>query len=141
MKIILDVNILIAALIRDSTVRRIIIEKDHEWYFPEQGLAKIEKYKELIIEKTELSGSELEDLVSTILKYCTIVKKKDIEAHWQEAEQIMGTVDVEDAVIIATALSIEDAVIWSDDRHFERQNRIRTLKTPEVVSLLAKKQE
>ncbi len=62
MNIVLDVNVFIAAVIRNSTVRRIIIEKDHEWYFPEQALEKIEKYKRLILEKAGLNDNEMTEL-------------------------------------------------------------------------------
>ncbi len=133
MNIVLDVNVLIAALIRDSTVRRLIIEKDHEWHFPEQALEKVEKYKQLILEKSGLNNNELAELLATLLKYLTLVKKETIARQWDEAEHIMGSIDIEDAVIIAAALSVEDSVIWSDDKHFEKQNRIRVMKTKEMI--------
>ena len=44
-----------------------------------------------------------------------------------------GNIDKEDIIFIATALGIEDSVIWSDDRHFERQNKIKILKTKEII--------
>ena len=54
---------------------------------------------------------------------------------WDEAKQIMEHIDPEDVTFIAAALSQEDAVIWSDDRHFEKQDNVIILKTKDMVSL------
>lgn len=58
MKIIIDVNPVISALIRDSSVRRIIVNSNFEFCFPEHALQKIRKYKDYIIEKSGLSELE-----------------------------------------------------------------------------------
>ena len=49
---------------------------------------------------------------------------------------IMGDIDEEDVPFIACALSIEDSFIWSDDKHFEKQAQILTLKTKDILELL-----
>ena len=36
-------------------------------------------------------------------------------------------------VFIAAALSYPDSKIWSDDKHFERQNKIQVLKTKSMI--------
>ena len=35
MKVILDVNVILSALIRDSTTRKIILNSEFDFYFPE----------------------------------------------------------------------------------------------------------
>ena len=40
-----------------------------------------------------------------------------------EAKEIMKSIDPEDVPFIAAALSQENGVIWSEDRHFEKQRR------------------
>ena len=45
----------------------------------------------------------------------------------------MEHIDPEDIVFIATALSISDSAIWSDDGHFEKQDKVKVLKTKDVV--------
>ena len=56
--------------------------------------------------------------------------------YWDEAQAIMKNIDTEDTSFIAAALSQENSVIWSEDKHFEMQNRILTLKTKEMINLL-----
>ena len=53
-----------------------------------------------------------------------------------EANSIIGNIDKNDVVFTATALAVENDGIWSDDTHFEKQNRVKLRKTAEILSLL-----
>jgi predicted nucleic acid-binding protein len=48
----------------------------------------------------------------------------------------MGKIDIEDVNYIALALSIENNGIWSDDKHFLKQDKIRVYRTEEIINLL-----
>ncbi len=133
MKIILEVNVILSALTRDSTTRKIILNSEFDFYFPEPPLHKIRKYKDYILEKSGLSEEEYNKLMATLFKYIKLVPTEEIEKNWSEAKKIMEHIDPEDVVFIATALSISDSVIWSDDRHFERQDKIKVLKTEDMI--------
>ena len=133
MKIILDVNAILSALIRDSTTRKIILNSEFEFYFPEPSLHKIRKYKEYILEKSGLTEEEYGKLMATLFKYIKLVPTEEIEKNWDEAKKIMEHIDPEDVVFIATTLSIDNSVIWSDDRHFEKQDKVKVLKTKDIV--------
>jgi len=133
MKIILDVNVILSALIRDSTTRKIILNSQFDFYFPEPSLHKIRKYKDYILEKSGLSEEEYNKIMEILFKYLKLVPTEEIVKNWDEAKKIMEHIDPEDVVFIATALGIHDSVIWSDDRHFEKQDKIKTLKTEDVI--------
>ena len=134
MKVITDVNVILSALIRDSTTRKIILNSQFDFYFPEPSLHKIRKYKDYILEKSGLSEEEYDKIMATLFKYIRIVPTEEIEKNWDEAKKIMEHIDPEDVVFIATALSISDSVIWSDDRHFEKQGKVKVLKTKDIIS-------
>ena len=133
MKVILDVNVILSALIRDSTTRKIILNSDFDFYFPESSLHKIRKYKDYILEKSGLTEEEYGKLMATLFKYIRLVPTEEIEKNWNKAKKIMGHIDEEDVVFIATALSISDSVIWSDDGHFEKQDKVKVLKTKDMA--------
>src|SRR3989338_830818 len=118
MKIVLDVNVILSALIRDSTTRKIILNSKFEFYFPETSLNKISKYKNYILEKSGLSEEEFDKIIEILFNYIRLVPTGEIEKNWKEANKIMGQIDQEDVVFIAAAFSIKDSIIWSDDRHF-----------------------
>ena len=133
MKIILDVNVILSALIRDSATRKIILNSRSDFYFPEPSLDKIRKYKDYILKKSGLDEEEFKELIAILFKYIRIVRAEEIKKNWSEARKLMEHIDPEDVVFIAAAFSIADSVIWSDDRHFEKQNKVKALKTEDLI--------
>ena len=95
---------------------------------------KIRKYKSYILEKSGLTEAEYDKIMATLFKYIKLVPTEEIEKNWDEAKKIMEHIDPEDVVFIATALSISDSIIWSDDGHFEKQDKVKVLKTEDIIS-------
>lgn len=71
--------------------------------------------------------------MATLFKYVRLVPTEEIEKNWSEAKKIMEHIDKEDVIFIATALGIIDSVIWSDDKHFEKQGKVKVVKTEDMV--------
>lgn len=135
MKIIIDVNVLFSALIRDSTTRTILVKSGFDFYFPEPSLHKIRKYKEYILEKTGLAEEEYTQLLGLLFRYIKLIPIEQIEKNWEPAKHIMGHIDEEDVTFIATALGTSDSIIWSDDTDFDKQQKIVVFKTKNIVLL------
>lgn len=135
MKVILDVNILLSAFIKDSTTREIIVKSGFSFYFPEPSLEKIKKYQTYILKKSGLQEQEFSYLFSLLFKYITLLPKEDLLKNWDIAKEIMEKIDQEDVIFIAAALATPNAFIWSDDKDFDRQQRIAVFKTKEIVLL------
>ncbi len=51
MKIVVDTNRIMSALLRDGTSREIIIFGDIEFVTPEHAIEEIKKYKNMLLEK------------------------------------------------------------------------------------------
>ena len=135
MRIILDVNVILSALIRDSTTRKLILTSGFSFYFPEPSLRKIVKYKSYIMEKSGLTDAEYGEVVATLFKYVRLIPVEEIRKNWDKAKEIMERIDEEDVVFIAVALSIADSAIWSNDKDFEKQDKIKVLKTVNVLKI------
>ncbi|MBS3169201.1 hypothetical protein J4210_01850 [Candidatus Woesearchaeota archaeon] len=135
MIIITDVNILLSALIRDSTTREIIVKSGQDFCFPEISFHKIRKYKELILTKSGISESEFLIILNTLFRFIRLIPTEELTAYWNEAKRIMGHIDPEDVPFIAAALSQEHSIIWSDDKHFAKQDKVIILKTKDIVTL------
>lgn len=133
MKLVIDVNIVLSALIRDSATRKLILESPDDLYFPEPSLEKIWKYKPYIIGKSGLPEKDVDKLLDALFKYIRLVPTDDLRDRWDRARRIMGHIDPEDVVFIAAALALENSAIWSDDRHFERQHAVQIRKTSEMM--------
>ena len=54
MILVIDTNILLASLIRDSTTRKIIVESGWGFYYPEMSFHEVRKYKGLVLEMSEI---------------------------------------------------------------------------------------
>lgn len=135
MKIILDTNILISALIKDSITRRIIVDSEWEFYYPETSLHEIRKYKDLILKKSGLTDIEFIKLFNRLFNYIKLIPEEVINLKLEEAYKELGKIDPDDVVFLATALSLDNSVIWSDDAHFDKQDKVKIIKTKNIADL------
>ena len=132
--IVLDTNILIAALLKEGITRKIILESSLDLAYPEVSLQEIIKYRPYILEKSGYTAYEFETILNKLLEYITLVSLPLIEQKMNEAKKIMAHIDVNDVVFIAAALALDEAQIWSEDKDFERQKKIKIVKTSELIA-------
>lgn len=136
MKLIIDTNILLSALIKDSKTREILLSSNWKFYYPEMSFHEIRKYKNLVLKKSGITEKGYQEILNNLLLKIIIIPDEQIFNNLNEAKKIMGKIDVDDVVFIACALSINDSIIWSDDKHFEKQDVIKTLKTNQIIDLI-----
>ena len=125
MKLVIDSNVLISALIKDSITRKIIFESKLKFYYPAISLHEIKKHRELIINKSGLESDGFDKLFHTILNKVNLVPYNKIKSNFKQAKEIFENIDKDDVIFIALALSIENDGIWTDDSDFEKQNTIK----------------
>lgn len=135
MKLVLDTNILFSALIAGGKTRKIIITGNQNLHEPEYTFTELEKHHKTIKRKTELDGSDLQLLLNIILEQINIVPKAEFENQIPQAEKIIGKIDPDDVPFLALALDL-NADVWSDDKHFQKQERVNVWKTPELIKHL-----
>ena len=140
MNIVIDTNIFISALIKNSLTRHLITEFKDNLLFPEFEFTEIKNHLSEILEKSHLSYKELGDLIKDLLRYVKIVRAEEVINYRSKASDIIGEIDKDDIIFIATALAT-NAVIWSDDKHFKKQNIIKTYTTKEIDKMFSEKQE
>ena len=135
MKIVLDTNILMSALIKESAVRFLIVHSPYKLFLPEFSFIEIKRHLPIIKKKSKLSEQEISIILEILLKNIKIIPMGTLVKYHKKAFNIMGQIDRDDVEFVAAALSINDAIIWSDDAHFKRQDRIKVLNTKEILSL------
>jgi predicted nucleic acid-binding protein len=101
MRLVLDTNILIAALIKDSITRHILLLPDLEFFLPAFAL------------------DELDLLLTLLLTSVTVVPYERIAPYLSDADVLIGAIDPDDVPFVALALAEEHDGIWSNDRAFE----------------------
>ena len=134
-RIVIDTNILISALIKDDSVTaRIIKSGIFEIYYPEDGMFELEKYRDYIIKKRKkaLQRKSFDYALSFLLESVNVVPSLLYEDKIREAYEIMRDIDEKDTPFLALALKLQ-CPIWSNDGDFEEQNLVEVYKTSYIL--------
>jgi predicted nucleic acid-binding protein len=136
-KYVLDVNVLLSSLIKDSVTREIILESGLDFYFPEISYIKIIEYKNYIMKKASLNDKEFFVLLTKVMSHINFIKREDLMPYWDMAFDIMKKIDEEDAIFLAAALALgKNSIILSNDKHLKKQKVVRVITTKECYSML-----
>jgi len=136
MRLVIDTNMIIAALIKDSKAREIIMNKDIEFISPDFVIEETYKYEDYICEKSGLTKEEFELLLSLIFEKIKIIPVSEYETFMEEAKRIMK--DMKDVPYLACALSLKCDGIWTNDKDFNKQNKIKIWYTEDLIKLFLK---
>ena len=137
MRIVIDSNALFAALIKDSTTRRIILEYESLFLFPEVIFEEIDKYKSDLLRKSEMDEKEFNKLLGLILRKVTIVPTELLDLYYDESATLAKSVESpEDQPFFACALVYPGCVIWSNDKKLRKQTKVQIITTSEMINLL-----
>jgi predicted nucleic acid-binding protein len=135
MRFVIDTNILLSALIKDSTTRKIIVKSGWNFYYPEMSFHEVRKYKELVLKKSGMDEADYNKLLDLLLEHINIVPDERIMNNLEKAKEVIAHIDPDDVVFIATKFSISDSIIWSDDSDFDKQDEVMVLKSEKIVKL------
>ena len=122
MELVIDANIFISALIRDSHTRHFLILRGHSFYVPEFVFEEIQEHIEEIIQKSCLSESVIKEILEQIILLANIkiISFEDFKEF--EKEAISLSPDIDD---IALALKLKCS-IWSNDK--DLKNNLKSVK-------------
>ncbi|MEK6937983.1 MAG: PIN domain-containing protein [Nanoarchaeota archaeon] len=135
MRLVVDSNILFAALIRDSTTRKILLHLDYDFFIIKMNYEEIKKYTLEMLEKSKINEASFNIVLDQLLQKCILIEEEKLLNYWEEAKKIMLKIDSGDVPFIAAALAT-GADIWSDDLHFNQQKKIKVWKTKDLIKFL-----
>jgi predicted nucleic acid-binding protein len=130
MYVTIDANILFAALIKGGETRKILTNPELRIFAPSFIFAELLKYKLEILRKCSGSEEELNYLIAILLKNISLVNDEELVPFIPAAQTF--TSDVKDILYFACAL-YKNTVIWSNDKEFKNQKRVRVLTTEEMI--------
>ena len=132
MKLIIDANILFAALIKGGLTAELIISDELKLFAPEFLLEEFFKFQNQIIEKTHRSKEDFVKFVQLLEDYITFIPQKSIIPFLEHANAFSP--DPKDSVYLALALALKSAV-WSNDKKLkEEQNYVEVLSTEDIIN-------
>ncbi|MDG7015925.1 MAG: hypothetical protein JRM82_00950 [Nitrososphaerota archaeon] len=135
MRLVLDTNVVLKALIKDSVVRGILLHSEHEFLVPKHGLEETRKHLGVVAIKSGLSVQEIGSVLDIVLAGVETIPAAGASSKLREAEEAMSKIDPTDVPLVTAALSARCDGIWSDDKDLKRQDKVRVWTTKEVASL------
>jgi predicted nucleic acid-binding protein len=132
MKIVVDANIFISALIGGKAAE-ILFNPNFDLLTTERTTWEVKKYLPQLAEYTEDTSAHLLDLFELIpVRAC---QSKEYETSLSTAQLLIGDRDPFDVDILA--LTLETGVpLWSNDTDFEKIDEITLFKTEDVMELV-----
>ncbi len=132
MKLVVDANVVISALIADSKTRELVVTLEPDLLTPEFVHDEIENYDELIVEKSGMTPDRVAQFIDLLFQYIEAVPAAEFYPHIEEADAAIGETDPDDVLYVACALA-KDADVWSDDADFDEQNLVERHSTSDVI--------
>ena len=133
MKLVIDTNSIISALIKNGISRRIILSPFIHFITPEYALQEIEKYSQLICKKAKISLGEFTIVLQLLFEQIEIIPHEEYSNSINEAKSLID--DVDDVPFIALCLASQADGIWSDDAHFKTQRKVSIYRTRELATV------
>ena len=132
MKLVVDANVVISALIADSKTGELIVTLEPDLLTPEFVHDEIENYEELIVEKSGMTPGRVAQFIDLLFQYIEAVPASEFYPYIEQADAAIGDTDPDDELYVACALAT-DADIWSDDSDFEEQGVVEAYTTGDVI--------
>ena len=133
MTIILDSNVLIAALIKPGIARMLVIGNPGEWLVPEAIFEEVWEHRD-VWNRNRLPEAELHGILDMLSEdFVNIVSDRVYRDRAPTARGLVS--DTEDWPLVALALSVDNDGIWTfNERHLEKARRqgVRLLTTADV---------
>lgn len=133
MKLVIDANVVISALIADSKTRELIVTIKPDLLTPAFVHDEIESYEELIVEKSGMEPDRVAQFIELLFRYIDVVPAEEFYPAIDRAANAIGGTDPDDVLYLACAIA-GDAAIWSDDSDFDEQNLVETYSTSDVIN-------
>ena len=133
MKLVIDINRIIAALIKDGTTRDIIRKNEDRMCTVGHTLDRLEKHRQELCTRMSINEDAFERLLALIMETIDIIPIEKYAHFLPAAQDALGHIDEEDVPFLALALS-KGIDIWSDDKHLKRQDLVKVWSTTELMS-------
>lgn len=133
MNLIIDANILFAALIKEGKTIEILLNPFFNIYAPEFLFEEFGRYKDELLKKTHRTEENFSEILEDLKEIINIIPKEDYNNKIKLGKEISP--DENDFYYFALALKLSCA-IWSNDKKLRKQNNVKIYSTEELVQLL-----
>ena len=130
MKLVVDTNILISAIIKKGETRRILFDFGFDFVTPAYSISEIRKHQDEICQKAGTEDMEFEHLLEILFRYVKIINPELYSSYLEEASGLIT--DSKDVPFLACALAMQCG-IWSNDKGFKKQSKVKVWTMKELL--------
>jgi predicted nucleic acid-binding protein len=134
MDLVIDTNIIIAALLKKGTTRNLVFSSLLSLYAPEHITREIAKYKHELMEKAGMDSDSFDAALSIVLSQISIIPRSAFSRRLEEAVRICSQ-HPEDTPFVALAVHL-NIPVWTHDKAFSKHKEIKTISTEELLHTL-----
>jgi len=132
---VVDANILIAALLRDSTTRRLVVVGGHELHAPQYLFDEIEGHRDELSKRSSRPPDALGEVLRIIRAHVVEHEATEYDDHLEKARGLLERRDPKDAPYVALALALRADGIWTEDRGLVSLEGVTVYRTSDLIRL------
>lgn len=133
MRLVVDTNRFISALLRAGSTRRAFVETESELFAPVDVLDEIARHRASLVSRSGLAPADFETLLDALLAPIQWVPPHEFEPYLLVANVAMQNADPNDTTFLAAALAVDADAIWSEDKHFDVQTLVPRTRHPDRI--------
>jgi len=133
-KIVVDANPLVSMLIKPGDTVDLLFVDEMELVAPALLFVEIERNKEMIVEKSELSREEIDKFILILKARIEIISEEQFILYREKAEQVCP--HAKDITYFALALYM-NCSIWSNEKKLKEQSNIKVYATHELMRMVS----
>ena len=131
MKIVIDSNRIVAALLRDSTTRGILFNNKFDFVAPEFVKEEIGKHRDELIKKANINSKEFDILISLIFESVTLIPKIEYNKFVDKLKPEIS--DPNDIPYLACCIATNSEGVWSHDPHMKEQDEVKVFTNIDLL--------
>ncbi len=136
MKILIDTNRIIAALVQKSTTRGILFDENFKFITPDYTITEIEEHKEELKKKIRITDEKFEVLLNLIFENIEIIPKSEYENFLDKCKTMIS--DPDDVPHLAACFAVKADGIWAHDPHFKEQHKFKVFTNIDMLKISRK---
>lgn len=129
----MDANVLIAALLRDSTTRRLVLLGGHELHAPDYLFGEIETHRRELTSRSGLAAPAFREAMDLLRRHVVEHEAAEYMDRLPDALVLLKDRDVRDAPYVALTLALEADGLWSEDRGLVSMPGVQVVRTNDLV--------
>lgn len=133
MKLVVDANIVISALISSKgRTRELLLNDSLELYSPSYLKEEIEEHKDELVKKSGLKKDNIDSAIEILIQNVIFVSNEYYKKEIKEAEEF--SLDPDDTHYLALA-SFHSSSLWSNDKRLQKQNKVKVFGTTQLIDM------